>query len=201
MGGVVTSVQSSGGYSVPYLVYSSNSNVFSHINNGTALLIDGSGLELLNVSNMQSALYSGYYYNSSFAPSYLDWAQGNSSKKSQTGLYSFNLYNRPVPIFSSTGINTINANQVFTPVGNKQNFTVSLWFDPNNIISSYSGGVLAKQGFFNLNLTSSKVVFGSACGGTVNSISLNGIILPNTWHNVVAVYNSISSHVQRVHIS
>jgi hypothetical protein len=199
LGGVVTSIQSSTAYSVPYLVYA-NSNVINYIGNGTTLLLDGPGLELLNISGLQRSIFSGYYYGSSFAPSYLAWAQNNASTKSPNGLYSFDLYNRQVPQFSTNAINSINVNQIFSVTSGRLNFSLSLWFAPKSQISSYSSSVLAKQVFFNLNITGSSIDFGSPCSTTISSVPINGIVFPNTWHNIVVTYNSTGVSTSNAYI-
>lgn len=200
-GGVITYAASSSGYSVPYLVYNSvNSNVMGAIGNGTSLLLDGAGLSLLNISQLQGAVHGGYYYASGFSPSYLDWAQGSVGKRSQSGIFSFNLYNRLVPFVSSASSTSITIGNVFvTGLGSAttKHFSASLWFETPNAISSYSGAPLFWQGsgttnVIELSLDNSKLVFGSLTGGcsAMNSINVGSIAQPNTWHNVVAVFNS-----------
>ncbi len=179
-GGVITTT--GGSYGVPYLIYG-NSNIFGAIN-GTSLLLDGTGRSLLNISSIQSAIYSDYYYNSSFAPSYLDWAQNNVSGRSQYGLYSFNLYNRLVPLFSSSGVSSISMNRL--SLGSAAHFSISLWFNPNSIQTAN----IVQQGSFGLEEIGQKVYLNSLCG-SVNTITFSN--LQNGWHNLVAVYNSSSS--------
>jgi len=179
-GGVVTNVYN-GPYAVPYLVYGSN-NVFNNINNGTAMLLSGNSLSLLQISNISSAIYSGYYYSVPFAPSYLEWAQGNSSSRSPYGIYSFNLYNRLVASFSTNGISYISTKQII-PNG-ATHFSASVWFNPS---SSVQTGNILQQGTFALKQSGKAVSFVSSCV-SANSVALNGI-QSNTWHNIIVVYN------------
>lgn len=185
-GGIITFDANSPPYSVPYLEYYSNSEIFNHISNGTKLLLNGPGNSLLDISGIVSAMHSGDYYGSSFAPSYLDWAEGDVNGRAQFGLYSFSLYNRQVPVFTSNGIKSISMSQVL-PTSAAQ-FSVSLWFSPSN--SAQSGNIV-QQGAFSLGQTAQEVSFASSCGsvdsGTISSI------LPDTWHSFVAVYNLSST--------
>ncbi|MDE1870794.1 MAG: hypothetical protein KGI06_00965 [Candidatus Micrarchaeota archaeon] len=194
-GGVVTYNAIGGAYGVPYLVYGSSSNIISILDNGTSLLLSGAGLSLLDISKVHDDVLSNNYYSSGAAPSYLDWSQNNISKKSSYGIYSFGIYNRPVAVFSPSGIKSVGANQALSSTGS--GFGVSVWFDSGNQISSYSNAVLVQQlsasgPSFELEIKNSAVVFGSqtpSCGA-VNSIQISGIVAQNTWHNIVAVYNS-----------
>jgi len=194
-GGVITYTPS-GTYNVPYLVYSSSSNVINHLNNGTSLLLDGAGLSLLNTSALQGAIHSGSYFGSTFAPSYLDWAQGSVNKRSQNGMFSFNIYNRLVPIFLPGSSTSISTNVLFGPSSSQ--ISVSLWFNPKNSISTYTNTILVQEGptagnVFELGLKNSELLFGSqvgSCNKYITSAPVNGIIYPGTWHNVVVVFNS-----------
>lgn len=199
-GGVVSYGGYGGTYSVPYLVYSSGSSIMNSINNGTSLLLDGQGLSLLNISSLQSALHNGYYFGSPFTPSYLDWAQSNLSRRSQAGLFSFNMYNRLVPVFSPLLSTSISSNVIAGPSSTQ--ISISLWFNSRNYISSYPGTALVQEGqvstsgnVFELAFKNSKLLFGSQAGacGSISSITLNSIVLPNTWHNVVVTFNSYST--------
>ncbi|MGI0100227.1 MAG: LamG-like jellyroll fold domain-containing protein [Candidatus Micrarchaeaceae archaeon] len=194
-GGLVTYVPYSlAPYGTPYLVYSSASNVLGYIQNGTSLLLDGSGLSLLNIASVQSAIGSGQYFNSTFAPSYLDWVEGDVGARSQQGLYSFSLYGRKTAMFSKDGISTINTATVYQ--SSENNYSISLWIDPKSQISSYSDAMLAQQtaffgNYFDLELNNQRITFGpqSFCG-SLSSIPVNGMISPNTWHNIVATYST-----------
>ena len=194
-GGVVTYTPS-GTYNVPYLVYSSSSNVISYLNNGTSLLLDGAGLSLLNVSALQSAIHSGAYFSSAFAPSYLDWAQGSVNKRSQNGMFSFNIYNRLVPIFQPGSSSSISTNVLFGPSSTQ--ISLSVWFNPKNSITTYTNTILLQEGptignVFELGFKNSELLFGSqvaSCNRYITSAPVNGIIYPGTWHNIVAVFNS-----------
>jgi hypothetical protein len=194
-GGVVTYTPSNVAYGVPYLVYSPSSNILSYLNNGTSLLLNGKGLSLLNVSSFQSALHSGDYFASSFAPSFLSLAQGDASQRSPSGIFSLGIYNRLVPVFSPSANTAITTNIIFTSANPK--LSISLWFNSKNFISSYSNTVLVQEGprsgnVFALQLKNSQFIFGSQVGAcqSISSLPMNNAIAPNTWHNIVAVFNS-----------
>lgn len=196
-GGVVTYVPfSASAYTVPYLVYSSGSNVISYLNNGTSVLLSGQGLSLLNLSQLQSSAQAGYYSGSPYAPSYLDWSQNNITRRSQAGLFSLNLYRRLVPYFNPAISPYIIANDVFATTNS--HVSISLWINPKSFISKFTGVGLANEGGDNAGnvlevaLTNSKILFGSPQAGctSINSITVNAVIAPNTWHNIVAVFNT-----------
>jgi hypothetical protein len=194
-GGVVTYSANSGPYNVPYLVYNSGSNALSTINNGTSLLLDGAGLALLNISSVQEAVQSGDYFNSSFTPAYLDWAQGSLNKRSQNGLFSFNLYNRVAAHFTqNTGV-YLAANALFKT--GAQHESVSLWFNTgSNIISANTLEYLVTQpstaGKVLLGFTANDglIQWGSSNGGCGFISYAPGKYSPNTWYNIVGILNT-----------
>jgi len=205
LGGLVTYHPNSIAPNVPYLVYNSlaNSPIFNSLQNGTYALLDGQGLSLLNVSQIQSDMHNGHYFNSSFAPSYLDWAQNNVSKRSQNGLYSFNLYNRIVPLFvTTTGNSYIDVTNA-PPIGSSTfHMSFSLWFnDRNTIVQSNSMMLVAENtissDLLGLQFVGTNIILGSdddGCG-SVNSIAINNIVYPNTWYNLVGIYNTTKSSI------
>ena len=194
-GGIITYNLQSVVPTVPYLVYASSSNVFNFINNGTALLLNGPGRSLLDISRIKSAIYTGSYFNSTFAPSYLDWAQSNITKRSQSGLFSFNLYNRQVPAFvTANGISYMTANGPFA--NSIPHLSLSLWF---NSRTQLSGSTMTLAGESNtaselgvVEFIGANIVFGSDDSGCgyMHTSPVNSLVLPNTWHNVVAVLNN-----------
>jgi hypothetical protein len=211
-GGVVTYVPVlNSAYTVPYLVYNSASNALGYINNGTSLLLNGNGLALLNISSLQNAVHSGYYYTSGFTPSYMDWAQNTNgaNDRSQYGIYSFNLYKRFVPLFSSATIGYVNvtptATASFAAYNNTGNFSISLWFNSAWQISNYTNGTMVQEQINNsldsvppiyqIAFVNQNLMFGAQtnfrfCSGNVTANSLSSIVMPNAWYNVVAVLNT-----------
>ena len=196
-GGVVTYMQSSTAYSVPYLVYNSPSNVFNYIQNGTSLLLDGKGLSLLNLAEIQNALQSNHYYNSTFAPSYLHWAQSNLNSKDESGIFSFNIYNKEVPYFLPADQTYVSADPVY-PNGIPSQFTLSAWISPNSAITGSIQEMIAgddntnKGDTLGLGINNGMLWFGEDVK-SCNPIEANieNIIIPNSWYNVVGTYNSI----------
>ncbi len=183
-GGVVTYMPASS-YSVPYLVYNSASGIMNSLSNGTLLLLDGKGLALLNVSGMQAAIHSGQYYAAPFAPSYLQWAQGDEQAQSPGGIYSFNLYNRRIPMFSSSKTGTYVTVNV---PDNPTSFSISLWF--------YDSNVVTEQFFISPESSSSPwVSMGIANGAICTDVSGSCVdakpaVQNNTWYNYIISYNS-----------
>ena len=196
-GGVVTNTPYTT-YNVPYLVYgtSTGANVFTYIYNGTSLLLNGPGLTLLNVSGMRGSIYDGAYFSSPYAPSYLNWAQSSVSRGSPDGLFSFNLYNRIVPEFSSQlGNAYLETNSLFPNSIN--HLSISAWFNSKSQINSGTVQTIAYEAnstgyLFKLGVWGTSIVLGDPGGKckSLSSVPVNGMITPNTWHNVVAVFNT-----------
>ncbi len=187
MGGVIT-YGSYGAYNVPYLVYNSAQNAIGYINNGTSLLLDGSALSLLNISQVDSSLKGGLYFRSSFAPSYLDLAQDNVSERSQYGLFSFNLYDRMVPLFSSTSQSYMEPLNGWLWMANAiQPFSISVWVDP----SSGSGVVVDEQAPASLWHNSViEIVDGVVYMRVSASSCLSLMQIPlNRWSNIAMTYD------------
>lgn len=188
---------------VPYLLYGPGSNVFNYINSGSSLLLDGNGLELLNLSSTQVALHTNYFYNSSFSPSYLHWGNNNVSSRDPFGIFTLGLYNRLVPQFvSSSGNFYLQTTDTLFSVGAggpPQHVSLSLWFLSRAKLYSTTpatglAGENALTNILGLEIKGTKLLFGSDDGSCSNdyitSTPINNTVTPYTWHNVVAVYNS-----------
>ena len=195
-GGVVTYAPPAGGYSVPYLVYSGSSNIMSYLYNGTSLLLNGAGLSLLNVSALQAAMHNGYYFGSTFAPAYLDWAQGSVNKRSQNGLFSFNLYNREVLI------STQNAN-VYVQVPNAaalrlSTLTIAGWINIRGAPLNYWNWLVAKSGAWGVGACGNSLVVCYDDWSTGVEHDSNTLLSRNTWYFMVA---TIGSGTETVYIN
>ncbi len=194
MGGVITYSAYTTGYSVPYLVYPSGSNVISLLHNGTSMLLDGQGLELLNLSGMYGAVSSDKYFPSYFAPSYLGWAQGQPYMMSQEGIFSFRLMNRLVPSFLASQDSYIAANISGLPA--PPDSSISAWIMPTGPMSSrISEDIAGEEAKYKIDTLSiwiggTTVYFGSnsrSCKPL--SYDAAGMLLPGSWYNIVGVYN------------
>ena len=194
MGGVVTYSAYTAGYGVPYLVYPSSSNVISLLHNGTTMLLDGQGLELLNLSSMYGTVGSGDYFPSYFAPSYLGLVQGQPYTMSQEGIFSFRLLNRLVPSFIASQDSYIAANLSGFPA--PPDSSISAWIMPTGPLSSRISedvaGEEAKYGIDTLSIwvEGTTVYFGSSSRSCKPlSYDAAGMLLPGAWYNIVGVYN------------
>jgi hypothetical protein len=116
MGGLVTYQSNALTPIKPYLVYNSVSNVITYLQNGTAVLLSGSTLSLLNISSIVGAANNGTYIPQSGASSYLDGASGNFGRRSQYGVFSFLLPNLLGASFN--GVGSISTGTAGLPVGN-----------------------------------------------------------------------------------
>jgi hypothetical protein len=194
-GGVITynNLPGPGAYTVPYLVYSSSSNIINKLNNGTSLLLDGKGLSLLDISQIKNAMNNGTYFRSTFAPSYLDWGQQNMSKRSQSGIFSFNLYNKQVAYLN--GLPDYISAPIGSYFGTNNQLTASAWIylTPNTNGPIFGVSSLAACGggwnmpFLSTNgLTTYGWIYGDAA-------VLTYTVPSNGWYNLAITYNPSGS--------
>jgi hypothetical protein len=194
-GGVITynNLPGPGAYTVPYLVYSSGSNIINKLNNGTSLLLDGQGLSLLDISQIKNAMNNGTYFRSVFAPSYLDWGQQNMSKRSQSGIFSFNLYNKQVAYLN--GLPDYISAPIGSYFGTNNQLTASAWIylTPNTNGPIFGVSSLAACGggwnmpFLSTNgLTTYGWIYGDAA-------VLTYTVPSNGWYNLAITYNPSGS--------
>lgn len=94
---------------IPWLAYSSSTSLLGNLKNGQQVLIVGNTLSTYNIQNLISAAGRGYYFASSSAPSYLDYAQGSITKQNQNGIFALPTY------ASQTG--SFNGVSSYVPVG------------------------------------------------------------------------------------
>ena len=123
MSGLVANVVNSSVPLKPYLSYSGTS-IFSSIQNGTQLLLNGANLSLMNVYPLQQAIRDGYSFRSVSAPAYLDSVQGSISRGSQSGIFSFNLFNRETASFNGATSNILTNTAL-----SANSFTITFWVD------------------------------------------------------------------------
>jgi hypothetical protein len=128
-GGLVTySINSiSSPPNIPWLVYSSSTNILNQIPNGAKVLLYGPGMDLLDISRLRSAIQNGFYFASPFLPSYSERVSGNFGDISPNGIFTFENGNRQVANFNGqnsyvTISNNINVGQY--------SVTVSAWIMP-----------------------------------------------------------------------
>jgi len=95
-GGLVTySINSiSSPPNIPWLQYSSSTNILNYIPNGTKVLLYGPGMDLLNIEGLRNAIQNGSYFASPFLPSYIDRANANFLRSSPNGIFTFSGSNR-----------------------------------------------------------------------------------------------------------
>lgn len=148
MGGLVANVINSTQPLKPYLSYNGIS-IFTHIQNGTKLLIDGAALSLIDPAQLKEAMENGYYFQSVSTPSYLDSIDGSTTKGSESGIFSFNLLGWKTASFDGYS-NIVSTNSLVTP-----GFTVAFWVDGAStaaMTSSSGYSVLSSPGTDGVNL-------------------------------------------------
>ncbi|MGC9037741.1 MAG: hypothetical protein ACP5IK_03475, partial [Candidatus Micrarchaeia archaeon] len=67
---------------VPYLIYSSSTNILRQLPTGRKVLIYGPELATLDIENLRNAISNGYYFSSPYTPSYIDRASYSLQKSS-----------------------------------------------------------------------------------------------------------------------
>lgn len=197
MGGLVTYTPNSTTPLKPYLVYSSSSNLFNYLQNGTKLLLSGENLEMLNMSPLKQAFNSNLYFPSLASPSYLQSTGSKLTSSSNQGMFSLNSVNREAANFNGQS-SSISFSDSKLPSGTQAR-TVSLWFETSSIPSSGSDVAMVFYGTagtnneaFDVGINSAGQAFVSQWGAqihTTTSVSLN------KWYNVVVVYNGTTYNV------
>jgi hypothetical protein len=179
----------------PYLIFPSNFISTNVIGSGTSVLLDGSGLALVDPSGLQAAIQNGYFLQASAAQSYLQAAQQSASKGPGPGIFTLGSLNRLTASFSGSASNIIAKNSL---TGSQ--LTVTLWVKPSSTLGS-----AATRMVFN-SVGTNNLGFGFVTGNTymteeisigsniytlsANRIALNG----NAWSFVaVTVGNSVAN--------
>ncbi|MGC8688065.1 MAG: LamG-like jellyroll fold domain-containing protein [Candidatus Micrarchaeia archaeon] len=163
MGGLITYTPLVFIPTAPYLAYNPSSNIFSYLRNGSQVLLYGNALELLNTSQLISAVNNNNYFEADYLPSYIELLS-NGSKSEGKGLASFNIERLYTPYFSGqTTSNITTASSVPIPA----QYTISFWIN-KNITSQGCGTIIASntntQAFMIYSLTSSTCAPGSTDG-------------------------------------
>lgn len=187
MGGLVTNSLPSGGVSVPYLVFTSAQMSSNIIQNGTASLLNGASLSLLDLTPLQTAIEGGYYYGSNFTPNYLQNVEGSMTKGGQYGMFSFNPTRRLAPKFNgaSSYIQAPNSNAL-----QLSTLTIAGWVYYTAPASGTYGWMLAKQNAWGVGACGSSL---DACfynWGTGSSYQSSFSLQKSTWYFLSAVIGS-----------
>jgi hypothetical protein len=175
----------------PYLVYNSviTQNVISYMKTGTRYILDGNTLSLYDPTALQSAVYSGSYFNSSFSPSYLNLISGAGVYFSPFGVAPLSIATRPVAAFNGISISNVVASKVpvSTVIGGFT--TASFWMQwPTNQINL----VPLSTNSYSIYVTGNAIGFSSTAGGNVLGTYIYGpgqfAVTP--WVNIVAVFGN-----------
>jgi len=196
-GGLVTySINSiSSPPNIPWLQYSSSTNILNYIPNGTKVLLYGPGMDLLNIEGLRNAIQNGSYFASPFLPSYIDRADANFLRSSPNGIFTFSGANRYAAQFDGQS-NYVEQTNGFGFMNNAiQQATISIWVKP----SSPNGDIVDELGQSSINtgwhdtwidLVNGNVMIRVWSLGCVNL----GHIPLNSWSNIVMTlsYNGVS---------
>jgi len=139
-GGLVTySINSiSSPPNIPWLQYSSSTNILNYIPNGTKVLLYGPGMDLLNIEGLRNAIQNGSYFASPFLPSYIDRADANFLRSSPNGIFTFSGSNRYAAQFSGQlGQYIAYSGNLNIPNGNP--ITIAAWINYKGNTGNWEG--------------------------------------------------------------
>ncbi|MGC9011254.1 MAG: LamG domain-containing protein, partial [Candidatus Micrarchaeia archaeon] len=196
-GGLVTySINSlSSPPSIPWLVYSSSTNLLNIIPNGTRALLYGPGMEMLNIEGLRNAIQNGSYFTSPFLPSYIARSSANFAESSPNGIFTFENNNKQVGNFNGQNSYVSATSNIFRG----SSFSVSMWIYPT----------VQNAGHFQLFIAS-----GASCttddalliGTNINTANSNyymafygddiqvsgNVFTPNKWYFITATWNNVT---------
>jgi len=185
-GGLVTySINSiSSPPNIPWLQYSSSTNILNYIPNGTKVLLYGPGMDLLNIEGLRNAVQNGSYFASPFLPSYIDRASANFLRSSPNGIFTFSGSNRYAAQFN--GQNSYIETSI-VPTSNSM-LTVTAWVNP---LSSNGNRGIVGQGDLGSDYWELKT-FGGNYDFVVYGVKDNafGPVQLNRWSFLTATYNN-----------
>jgi len=185
-GGLVTySINSiSSPPNIPWLQYSSSTNILNYIPNGTKVLLYGPGMDLLNIGGLRNAIQNGSYFASPFLPSYIDRASANFLRGSPNGIFTFSGSNRYAAQFN--GQNSYIETSI-VPTSNSM-LTVTAWVNP---LSSNGNRGIVGQGDLGSDYWELKT-FGGNYDFVVYGVKDNafGPVQLNRWSFLTATYNN-----------
>lgn len=198
-GGLITESVSSTP-TTAYLIFPTSANVIPYLQTGQQVLLYGPGLAVLNISNFISSAYSGSYFTSPFATSYLDRASGNFSRQSPNGIFTFFEASRQAASFN--GFAQISTTE---PQSTVLGYTVAGWVRPsvvNGIIETDRGsgsGASLTLGMGTWCTTSSATVgdffFGDDSSGVGIGVQTTSQYPANSWYFVVGTFNAVSGEL------
>jgi len=134
-GGLVTySINSlSSPPAIPWLEYSSTTNILNAIPNGTKVLLYGPGMDMLNIEGLRNAIQNGSYFTSPFLPSYIARSSANFAESSPNGIFTFENSNRQVANFNGQS-SAITSKSGYTA---PNALTISSWFISTSFTNNY----------------------------------------------------------------
>ncbi|MGC9204934.1 MAG: LamG-like jellyroll fold domain-containing protein [Candidatus Micrarchaeia archaeon] len=176
---------------VPWLEYSSSTNILQALQNGEHVLLYGPGMDTLNIEALRNAIANNSYFASPFAPSYLDRSDANFLRQSQNGIFTFSNFNKDAATFSGTNYISVPS---ISGISGSTAASMSTWINTNSLANN--------QIVLSDDWSSSQVLqlyihtdgqveadFGSgswiaAAETTANVISIN------KWYSIVATWGS-----------
>ena len=176
----------------PYLVFPSNFITQNVIGNGTAVLLDGSALALLDPSGLQTAIQNGYYMPSTYTSSYLQQSQQQSTGGSGAGSFTLGQLNGRVANFNGASSDIPLSTYNGLPVGASPRTECAwVWYsNPSSTFraifdyGTYSTG--ERNGFYLNSVNGQKNI---AAIGQADDVYSTGTVPPNAWTFICFTYN------------
>jgi hypothetical protein len=167
---------------VPYLAYSSASEIMQSLPSGSSVLLYGPRMAVLDIENLRSSVINHNFFGSSFTPSYLDRANGQFSKQSPNGIFTFSNYDTQASYLNGASGIFAAVPQVATTAGMYN--TVSFWMywsgNTNPVVFGFNSPT------YDLWIPSS-TCFGFNTGNS-DAYGINPSNLVNKWTFVTALF-------------
>ncbi|MEM3181321.1 MAG: LamG-like jellyroll fold domain-containing protein [Candidatus Micrarchaeaceae archaeon] len=181
--GLVSYIAPTSTPTVPYLIYSSGTNILQQLPTGKKVLIYGPELAVMNIENLKNAISNGYYFASPFTPSYIDRASWNLMKSSPNGIFTFSNYNTHVAQFNgvSSYIQIPNANSL-----QLSTTTFGGWVNYKGPTSGNWDWLIAKQNAYGVGVCGSSLDVCFYNWGTGTTYQSSYALTKNTWYYLIA---------------
>ncbi|MEM3460254.1 MAG: LamG domain-containing protein, partial [Candidatus Micrarchaeaceae archaeon] len=166
---------------VPFLIYSSSTNVLQQLKNYTKVLLYGPGMDLLNIESLRNAISNGYFFASPFTPSYIDRANASLLRQSRNGIFTFTNYNRMASGFSGS----VGSSEIISQKGYSapNALTITGWFYSSTFENNYQFPIDSNpEANWRIGFNSANTIFFDP--GSHNDVSLSATVSYNKWYFV-----------------
>ena len=185
-GGLITNLLSTSP-PIPYLNFSTTNNALQYLQTGQHLLLYGSSLAALNITNLIDKINAHSYFASPFASSFINRSTGNFQPSSQSGIFTFAPFGRQAAYFNGQS-SYINVGD--SPTLNPTNaITIGAWIDPTTALGPV---IVARRDTsaysYEFAISNSGLLLGRI-NSNANAAQSISTIPPNVWTYVVMTYD------------